>query len=85
MRQAAALALATLLIGLASSAMAQSYHYDNGYTRQNGTYVEPHYQTNPDRSRQDNWSTQGNVNPFTGQEGTHSPYGDSSASSPYGR
>ena len=85
MRQAATFALATLLTGLAASAMAQSYHYENGYTRQNGTYVEPHYQTNPDSSRQNNWSTQGNVNPFTGQEGTRSPYGQNGASNPYPR
>ncbi len=68
-------ALLTLGLLLATvPAMAQGYHYDNGYTRQNGTYVEPHYQTNPDSSRPDNWSSQGNVNPFTGQLGTKNPY-----------
>jgi hypothetical protein len=53
---------------------AQGYHYNQGYVRQDGTYVPPHYQTNPDGNPYNNWSTQGNVNPFTGQAGTHNPY-----------
>ncbi|MEI8396673.1 MAG: hypothetical protein WCF85_18220 [Rhodospirillaceae bacterium] len=49
-------------------------HAVGGYTRQNGTYVEPHMQTNPNNSALDNWSTKGNSNPYTGQPGTHNPY-----------
>lgn len=49
-------------------------HYVNGYSRSNGTYVEGHYQTNPNGTKMDNWSTQGNQNPHTGQWGTKSPY-----------
>ena len=49
-------------------------HEVQGYTNQRGTYVEPHMQTNPNTTRSDNWSTQGNVNPYTGQAGTHNPY-----------
>lgn len=45
-------------------------HYVNGYTRQNGTYVQPHHQTAPNQYRYDNYSSQGNVNPYTGQAGT---------------
>jgi len=64
-------ALITLLavLALATPAFAQGYHYVQPYTRSDGTYVQPHYQTNPDRSFQNNWSTMGNVNPYTGQEG----------------
>lgn len=40
-----------------------------GHYRQNGTYVRPHYRTNPNRSIYDNWSTKGNTNPYTGQKG----------------
>jgi hypothetical protein len=32
---------------------------------------------NPDSSQFNNWSIQGNVNPFTGQSGTRNPYANS--------
>ena len=44
-----------------------------GYYRNNGTYVAPHYRSNPDSSRCNNYSTRGNVNPYTGAWGTRSP------------
>jgi hypothetical protein len=47
----------------------------NGYTRTNGTYVEPHYRTTEDDTRSNNYSTKGNVNPYTGKPGTKNPYG----------
>ncbi|HZS64239.1 MAG TPA: hypothetical protein VFA53_07065 [Xanthobacteraceae bacterium] len=48
-------------------------HYVNPYTRSDGTYVAPHYQTNPNNTQYDNYGTRGNYNPYTGQYGTHSP------------
>jgi hypothetical protein len=42
----------------------------NGYYRKNGTYVEPHYRSSPNSPVYDNWSTRGNVNPYTGEVGT---------------
>ena len=44
-----------------------------GYTRKDGTYVEPHMRSNPNRSYNDNWSTNPNVNPYTGERGTRAP------------
>ena len=44
--------------------------YTRGYVRRNGTYVSGHYRTNPDSTRINNYSTRGNVNPFTGKVGT---------------
>lgn len=41
-----------------------------GYYRKNGTYVQPHVRSNPNRTKSDNWSTKGNVNPYTGKKGT---------------
>ena len=41
-----------------------------GYMRSDGTYVAPHYRSNPNGNVNDNWSTKPNVNPYTGQEGT---------------
>ncbi len=59
------------------SAVAQS-HVD-GYVRRDGVYVPPHYRSNPDGNRLNNWSVQPNVNPYTGQQGTQNPYAN-----PYG-
>jgi hypothetical protein len=71
-----------ILVAAMSPASAQYYgtgsnaedHYVSGYTRNNGTYVSPHYQTNPNNSTSDNYETRGNLNPHTGQWGTRSPY-----------
>lgn len=68
----------SFLVGLAISgfalgAAAAGSHEVRGYTRSDGTYVDPHYQTNPNETRNDNWSTKGNVNPYTGQFGTRAP------------
>lgn len=78
------LVLAVLALGFATGAMAQGSHYVRGYTRSNGTYVAPHYQTNPNSTTLDNWSTRGNVNPYTGQAGTRNPYSSGSTYGGYG-
>lgn len=44
--------------------------YVAGFTRSNGTYVQSHYRTAPNSTRNDNYSTVGNVNPYTGTLGT---------------
>jgi len=41
-----------------------------GYYKKNGTYVKPHYRSAPDSSINNNWTTRGNVNPYTGADGT---------------
>jgi hypothetical protein len=46
----------------------------NGYTRKDGTYVQPHYRSDANNSVYDNYSTKGNANPYTGKEGTVNPY-----------
>jgi hypothetical protein len=40
------------------------------YYRSNGTYVQPHMRSAPDGNFSNNWSTVGNVNPYTGTPGT---------------
>jgi hypothetical protein len=40
-----------------------------GYTRADGTYVAPHMRSAPDGVTSNNWTTKGNVNPYTGKEG----------------
>ena len=49
-------------------------HEVSGYTNSHGTYVEPHYQTNPNGSTTDNYESRGNYNPHTGAYGSRSPY-----------
>lgn len=49
-------------------------NYVRPHVRSDGTYVEGHYRSNPDSSRLNNYGTQGNYNPYTGQTGTQSPY-----------
>jgi len=44
-----------------------------GYTKRNGTDVAPHYSSAPDHSKANNWSSRGNVNPYTGKVGTKDP------------
>lgn len=44
-----------------------------GHTTRSGRYVQPHYRTSPNHTKFDNWSTKGNVNPYTGKEGRVNP------------
>ncbi len=50
----------------------------NGYYKKDGTYVEPHYRSNPNKSPYDNYSYPGNTNPYTGEtaKGNESTYLD---------
>jgi hypothetical protein len=67
----------------AANSFAQSSVYVQGYTRSNGTYVQGHYRTAPDATITNNWSTVGNVNPYTGKPGTVSYSSSTSSYSTY--
>ncbi len=54
---------------VAPLAYAASSHSVKGYTKKDGTYVQPHKQTNPDQLRRNNYSSEGNFNPYTGKQG----------------
>jgi len=41
-----------------------------GYYRKDGTYVKPHYRSTRDGVFANNWTTLGNINPYTRQPGT---------------
>lgn len=66
--------VASMLSVASLSAIAAGSNHVDGYTRRDGTYVEPHRRTNPDNSRTNNWSSEGNINPYNGREGTVDPY-----------
>ena len=53
-----------------SSHASGEVHNVKSYTKRDGAPVESHRQTNPNGTKNDNWSTQGNVNPDTGKTGT---------------
>jgi len=59
-----------LVMLLGSLGIAKADVHVRGYYRGNGTYVAPHYRSDPDGSARNNWSTYGNVNPYTGRRGT---------------
>ena len=48
--------------------------YVPGYWRSDGTYVRPHYRSDPDSSRWNNYSTKGRLNPYTGEWGSRDPW-----------
>ena len=56
----------------------------NGYVKRDGTYVAPYYRSSPNSTPYDNYSTKGNVNPYTGQAGTRNPYPSTTPSTTYG-
>jgi hypothetical protein len=58
-----------LLAALSASAFAQST-YVRPHIRHDGTYVEGHHRSTPDHTVDNNYGTRGNINPYTGQEGT---------------
>ena len=63
----------TCLLVLASGAESFGQVRVKGYTRKDGTYVAPHVRSRPDGNPYNNWSTDGNYNPYTGKAGTKAP------------
>lgn len=65
-----AVTAAIAALALAGAAEAGS---KRGYVTKNGTYVPPTVTTKPNSTQYDNYSTKGNVNPYTGRPGTRTP------------
>jgi hypothetical protein len=66
-------ATTTMALLLSFPVFATGTHYTRGYVKKDGTYVKPHRQTNPNKTRRDNWSAEGNTNSSTGKNGTKKP------------
>lgn len=64
---------ALLFILLALPAFAAKSVSVRGYTKKSGAYVAPSHRTAPNKTKADNYGTQGNVNPYTGKAGTKRP------------
>lgn len=56
------------------SANCYASNYVKGYTRKNGTYVQGHFKSSSDFTKLNNYSTRGNLNPYTGKRGNVNPY-----------
>ena len=69
MRAGKFLSLLIMIQVLPYFAFAQEEVKVDGYYRSNGTYVAPHYRTKADATINNNWTTKGNINPYTGQRG----------------
>lgn len=70
-----------LLVALMTTALAAPVTADewvNPYFRSDGTSVQGYWRSEPDGNIFNNYSTKGNVNPYTGEAGTVDPYGSSS-------
>lgn len=62
-------AIALALSFFSAPVYAKDVHV-KAYTRSDGTHVQAHYRSAPDGNFDNNWSTLGNVNPYTGELGT---------------
>lgn len=67
-------ALISMVALTAISVSASAVERVRGYTKRDGTYVAPHYRSSPNSTRIDNYSTQGNLNPYNGNVGTKPLY-----------
>lgn len=70
---------ACLVVCSAASAGGRGYGkgspvYVAPHVTKSGSYVHGSMRTAPNATRLDNYSTKGNVNPYTGKAGTKSPY-----------
>jgi hypothetical protein len=71
-RNILAVAFATMTVAVSMAQFGDPV-YVNGYYRRDGTYVRPHYRTRPDGNFWNNWSSYGNINPYTGAVGYRLP------------
>ncbi len=64
-----------LVIVLCLSTEGKATRVKGFIKRSSGTYVMPYHRTKANTTKIDNWSTKGNVNPYTGKNGTKEPFG----------
>jgi hypothetical protein len=56
-----------------SNQMQPDEVFVQSYMRKNGTYVQAHRRTKADKTLSNNWSSFGNINPYTGKRGLATP------------
>ena len=65
-----------ILVFMGTNAIGQDQYYVEGHYKKNGTWVEGYYKTKANKTKSDNYSTEGNYNPYTGREGKKKEYSD---------
>ena len=63
------LTLITCLLFLAPVSKVEAYSRVRGYFKRSGTYVQPHFRSSPNSFKWDNYSSNGNINPWNGKRG----------------
>ena len=63
------LLVSVIMALFAINAIAQESTYVEGHFKKDGTWVEGYYKTKPNKTKKDNYSTDGNYNPYSGKEG----------------
>lgn len=63
------LKIGLVLLALVGGSSALADTWVNGYSRDDGTYVQGHFRSDPNQYRFDNYSARGNTNPYTGERG----------------
>ena len=63
--------LTLILLSITQTAFAG---YTKPYFRKDGTLVHGHYRSKSNQTKFDNYSTKGNINPYTRKKGSNNPY-----------
>lgn len=67
-------AVLILNLSIVNSAQAKTISVKGYYKKSTRSYVAPHYKTSANKTRLDNFSTKGNINPYSGKKGYKSPF-----------
>ena len=72
-KKAFSLIVLILVFALCLTISSHADVYVHGYYKKDGTYVKPHYRSDPDGNPYNNWSFPGNINPHTGKVAPGNP------------
>lgn len=61
--------LALSLLFVVPITKVEAYSRVGGYYRRSGSYIQPHFRSNSNSFKWDNYSSRGNTNPWTGMRG----------------
>lgn len=78
-------AVTVLADGTFADERVKGYYRDSDGDGYKETYVNPYSRTEKDNNPYNNYSTQGNTNPYTGEKGYVNPYNDNNYNSNYGK
>lgn len=73
MRYLLAILFLTIIVTILGTAKAEAAR-TRGYFKNSGTDVKPYYRSSPNSYKWDNYSSKGNINPYTGKRGYKSWY-----------